>query len=114
MERSRREVSEHVTVNMKHEVKLLPVTESVQKKTPLNEKERKKINKSGIGELNVFYFSNVQITGKEVPHNPSWPLPLQAYVVVHFLLVLRVYHDLFENKMVSTEIRKEGGPRLHS
>lgn len=25
---------------------------------PLTEKERKKINKSGIGELNMFYFSN--------------------------------------------------------
>lgn len=88
--------------------------ESVQKMALLTEKERKKINKSGIGELNMFYFSNVQITGKEVPYNPSWPLPLQAYVVVHFLLVLRVYHDLFENKMVSIEIRKEGGPGLLS
>lgn len=42
----------------------------------------------------------MQVTGQEVPHDPSWPLPLQLYVVIHFLLALGTYHDLFENKMV--------------
>lgn len=50
----------------------------------------------------------MQVTGKEVPHDPSWPLPLQVYVVIHFLLVLRTYHDLFENKTVRIcHIRKD-------
>lgn len=43
---------------------------------------------------------HVQVTGEEVPHNPSWSFPLQAYVVVHFLLVLGTYDDLFEHKAV--------------
>uniref|UniRef100_A0A671UM05 Alkylglycerol monooxygenase n=1 Tax=Sparus aurata TaxID=8175 RepID=A0A671UM05_SPAAU len=38
--------------------------------------------------------NNPKVTGKEVPHDPSWPLHLQVYVVVHFLLVLAVYHDM--------------------
>lgn len=42
----------------------------------------------------------MQVTGKEVPHDPSWSLALQVYVLIHFLLVLRTYHDLFENRMV--------------
>lgn len=42
----------------------------------------------------------MQLTGKEVPHNPSWPLPLQLYVVAHFLLVVHMYHNLFEDKAV--------------
>lgn len=42
----------------------------------------------------------MQLTGKEVPHNPSWPLPLQLYVVAHFLLVVQMYHNLFEDKAV--------------
>lgn len=42
----------------------------------------------------------MQVTGQEVPRNPSWSLPLQVYVVIHFLLVLWIYHELFENKMV--------------
>ncbi|XP_056299810.1 alkylglycerol monooxygenase isoform X1 [Pseudoliparis swirei] len=46
---------------------------------------------------------NPQVTGQEVPHGPSWPLPLQAYVVVHFLLALGTYHDLFENKMTLSQ-----------
>lgn len=45
-------------------------------------------------------FSHMQLTGKEVPHNPSWPLPLQLYVVAHFLLVIQMYHNLFEDKAV--------------
>uniref|UniRef100_A0A672FX73 Transmembrane protein 195 n=1 Tax=Salarias fasciatus TaxID=181472 RepID=A0A672FX73_SALFA len=36
---------------------------------------------------------NPKVTGKEVPHDPSWTLPLQVYVVVHFLLVLKTYHE---------------------
>lgn len=47
----------------------------------------------------MFLF-HVQVTGEEVPHEPSWLLPLQVYVVLNFLLVLRTYHDVFENKMV--------------
>uniref|UniRef100_A0A7N8WPC8 Alkylglycerol monooxygenase n=1 Tax=Mastacembelus armatus TaxID=205130 RepID=A0A7N8WPC8_9TELE len=43
-----------------------------------------------------------KVTGQEVPHEPSWSLPLQVYVVLHFLLLLGTYHDLFENKMVRT------------
>lgn len=54
---------------------------------------------SGFGELNMFIFHS-QVTGKEVPHNPSWSLPVQIYAVIHFLLVLKTYQDLFENKMV--------------
>uniref|UniRef100_A0A8C4DGW6 Alkylglycerol monooxygenase n=1 Tax=Dicentrarchus labrax TaxID=13489 RepID=A0A8C4DGW6_DICLA len=50
------------------------------------------------------HIDNPKVTGQEVPHSPSWSLPLQVYVVIHFLLVLRTYHDLFENKMV--RIRK--------
>uniref|UniRef100_A0A672Z1R5 Transmembrane protein 195 n=1 Tax=Sphaeramia orbicularis TaxID=375764 RepID=A0A672Z1R5_9TELE len=38
---------------------------------------------------------NPKVTGKEVPYDPSWPLPLQVYVVLHFLLVLWAYHDLW-------------------
>lgn len=48
--------------------------------------------------------ANPKVTGKEVPRDPSWPLPLQVYVVVHFLLVLRTYHDLFENKMMLSQL----------
>ncbi|KAG7216448.1 hypothetical protein INR49_001934, partial [Caranx melampygus] len=48
--------------------------------------------------INTFEILYVQVTGKEVPHDPSWSLPLQVYVVLHFLLVLRSYHDLFEDK----------------
>lgn len=44
------------------------------------------------------------MTGKELPHNPSWPMSMQLYVVLHFLLVLRMYHDLFENKAVCVNL----------
>lgn len=49
----------------------------------------------------------MQVTGEEVPHDPSWPLHLQVYVVVHFLLVLAIYHDVFERKMVRIRHVKE-------
>ncbi|KAM7382948.1 hypothetical protein PAMP_002641 [Pampus punctatissimus] len=56
--------------------------------------------KSRLGD----HSKNPKITGKEVPHNPSWSLPLQVYVVLHFLLVLRTYHDVFENKMMLSQL----------
>ncbi|XP_035463902.1 alkylglycerol monooxygenase isoform X6 [Scophthalmus maximus] len=54
--------------------------------------------------IKTFEILYVQVTGKEVPHDPSWPLPLQVYVVIHFLLVLQIYHDLFENKMMLSQL----------
>uniref|UniRef100_A0A8C4DFS8 Alkylglycerol monooxygenase n=1 Tax=Dicentrarchus labrax TaxID=13489 RepID=A0A8C4DFS8_DICLA len=50
------------------------------------------------------HIDNPKVTGQEVPHSPSWSLPLQVYVVIHFLLVLRTYHDLFENKMMLSQL----------
>ncbi|KAI9999863.1 hypothetical protein NQD34_011706 [Periophthalmus magnuspinnatus] len=47
---------------------------------------------------------NPKVTGKEVPYNPRWALPLQLYVVLHFFLVLKAYHDLFQNKMMLSQI----------
>lgn len=47
---------------------------------------------------------NPKVTGKEVPHNPSWSLPVQIYAVIHFLLVLKTYQDLFENKMILSQL----------
>ncbi|XP_029958581.1 alkylglycerol monooxygenase [Salarias fasciatus] len=47
---------------------------------------------------------NPKVTGKEVPHDPSWTLPLQVYVVVHFLLVLKTYHEVFENKEMLSQL----------
>lgn len=49
-------------------------------------------------------FFHVQVTGKELPHNPSWPTSLQLYVVLHFLLVLGMYHNLFENKVLCVRL----------
>ncbi|XP_044216193.1 alkylglycerol monooxygenase isoform X2 [Thunnus albacares] len=45
-----------------------------------------------------------KVTGKEVAYDPSWPLHLQVYVVLHFLLVLRTYDVLFENKMMLSQL----------
>ncbi|XP_040899307.1 alkylglycerol monooxygenase [Toxotes jaculatrix] len=59
-----------------------------------------KPGKSRLGD----HKDNPKVTGKEVPHEPSWSLPLQVYVVIHFLLVLRTYHDLFENKMILSQL----------
>ncbi|XP_028985544.1 alkylglycerol monooxygenase isoform X2 [Betta splendens] len=50
------------------------------------------------------YENNPKVTGKEVPHYPIWPLHLQVYVVIHFLLVLFIYHDLFEHKMMLSQL----------
>nr|XP_057910009.1 alkylglycerol monooxygenase [Doryrhamphus excisus] len=44
-----------------------------------------------------------EVTGEEVPHDPSCSLPLQVYVVTHFLLVLHTYHHLFENQAMLTQ-----------
>uniref|UniRef100_A0A3P9KPC3 Alkylglycerol monooxygenase n=1 Tax=Oryzias latipes TaxID=8090 RepID=A0A3P9KPC3_ORYLA len=49
------------------------------------------------------HVDNPKVTGREVPHRPSWSLPLQAYVAVHFLLVLWTYHELFQNKMMLSQ-----------
>uniref|UniRef100_A0A8C6U458 Transmembrane protein 195 n=1 Tax=Neogobius melanostomus TaxID=47308 RepID=A0A8C6U458_9GOBI len=46
------------------------------------------------------HVDNPKVTGTELPHDPSWTLPLQLYAVLHFLLVLKAYHDLFEHKTV--------------
>ncbi|XP_029307662.1 alkylglycerol monooxygenase [Cottoperca gobio] len=56
--------------------------------------------KSRLGD----HLENPKVTGQEVPHDPSWSLPLQLYVVVHFLLVLGTYNDLFENKMMLSQL----------
>ncbi|XP_029360945.1 alkylglycerol monooxygenase [Echeneis naucrates] len=50
------------------------------------------------------HLNNPKVTGKEVPHNPSWSPLLQVYVVLHFLLVLQTYHDLLENKMMLSQL----------
>ncbi|MGH0127832.1 UNVERIFIED_CONTAM: hypothetical protein FKN15_042899 [Acipenser sinensis] len=39
-----------------------------------------------------------EITGKEVPHNPSIPVALQAYVMLQFLLMLGIYQEMFASK----------------
>ncbi|KAM3872984.1 alkylglycerol monooxygenase [Diretmus argenteus] len=43
------------------------------------------------------------VTGEEVPQDARWPLPLQVYVVIHFLLVLVLYQDVFEHKTMLTQ-----------
>ncbi|XP_062421538.1 alkylglycerol monooxygenase [Pungitius pungitius] len=50
------------------------------------------------------HVDNPQVTGQEVPRDPSWPLPLQLYVVAHFLLALGTYHHLFENTTVLSQL----------
>ncbi|XP_024114373.1 alkylglycerol monooxygenase [Oryzias melastigma] len=50
------------------------------------------------------HVDNPKVTGREVPHDPSWSLPLQAYAAVHFLLVLWTYHELFQNKMMLSQL----------
>ncbi|XP_049439296.1 alkylglycerol monooxygenase [Epinephelus fuscoguttatus] len=63
-----------------------------------------KPGKSRLGD----HEDNPKVTGQEVPHDPSWTLPLQVYVVIHFLLVLGIYHDLFENKMTLSQLTMLG------
>ncbi|XP_031135396.1 alkylglycerol monooxygenase [Sander lucioperca] len=50
------------------------------------------------------HVDNPKVTGQEVPHDPSWSPPLQVYVVTHFLLALGTYHDLFQNKMMLSQL----------
>ncbi|XP_051921843.1 alkylglycerol monooxygenase [Hippocampus zosterae] len=45
-----------------------------------------------------------KLTGEEKPHDPSCSLPVQVYVVTHFLLVLHTYHELFENQATLTQL----------
>ncbi|KAK7886564.1 hypothetical protein WMY93_026185 [Mugilogobius chulae] len=54
------------------------------------------------------HVDNPKVTGKEKPYNPSWALTLQLYVVLHFLLVLKAYHDLFEHKMMLSQVTMLG------
>ncbi|XP_074509024.1 alkylglycerol monooxygenase [Sebastes fasciatus] len=63
-----------------------------------------KPGKSWLGD----YVDNPKVTGQEVPHDPSWTLPLQVYMVVHFLMALGTYHDMFENKMVLSQFTMLG------
>lgn len=49
------------------------------------------------------HVDNPVVTGKEIPHPPGWSFPQQVYVVLHFLLVLWAYHDLFENKTILSQ-----------
>ncbi|XP_056142755.1 alkylglycerol monooxygenase [Lampris incognitus] len=44
-----------------------------------------------------------QVTGEEVPHDPSWPMASRVYVVVHFLLVLGLYHHVFESQSMLSQ-----------
>ncbi|XP_078108296.1 alkylglycerol monooxygenase isoform X3 [Sander vitreus] len=50
------------------------------------------------------HVDNPKVTGQEVPHDPSWSPPLQVYVFIHFLLALGTYHDLFQNKMMLSQL----------
>ncbi|TWW79991.1 alkylglycerol monooxygenase [Takifugu flavidus] len=47
---------------------------------------------------------NPQITGKEEPHVPSLSLTVKCYVVTHFLLVVWIYHYLFQYKMMMSQL----------
>lgn len=43
------------------------------------------------------------IKGDEVPHNPKWSTALQAYIQLHFMLVLGLYHNLFSMQYVLSQ-----------
>lgn len=49
------------------------------------------------------HVDNPKVTGKELPYSPVWPLPMQLYVVLHFLLVLKCYHEVFANKAILSQ-----------
>ncbi|XP_072316259.1 alkylglycerol monooxygenase [Eucyclogobius newberryi] len=59
-----------------------------------------KPGKSRLGD----HVGNPKVTGKEVPYEANWALPLQLYVMLHFLLVLKAYHDLFDSKTMLSQI----------
>uniref|UniRef100_A0A674B3X3 Alkylglycerol monooxygenase n=1 Tax=Salmo trutta TaxID=8032 RepID=A0A674B3X3_SALTR len=44
------------------------------------------------------------VTGEELPFNPSWPLALQVYVCIHGLMLLCVYQDLFESRLMLSQL----------
>ncbi|XP_046899119.1 alkylglycerol monooxygenase isoform X1 [Hypomesus transpacificus] len=44
------------------------------------------------------------VTGQEMPHDPSWPVPRQVYVCMQFLLVLWVYHNVFATKLMLSQL----------
>ncbi|KAF3839615.1 hypothetical protein F7725_018332 [Dissostichus mawsoni] len=44
------------------------------------------------------HLDNPKVTGQEVPHDPSWSLPLQMYVIIHFLLALGTYQDCLKTR----------------
>ncbi|XP_042595766.1 alkylglycerol monooxygenase isoform X2 [Cyprinus carpio] len=45
-----------------------------------------------------------QITGEEMPHNPTWSPAMQAYVLVQFFLLLDVYNNLLMDQMILSEM----------
>ncbi|XP_010786718.1 alkylglycerol monooxygenase isoform X2 [Notothenia coriiceps] len=54
------------------------------------------------------HLDNPKLTGQEVPHYPNWSLPLQMYVIIHFLLALGTYQDVFDNKMTLSQFNMLG------
>ncbi|KAJ8354509.1 hypothetical protein SKAU_G00220760 [Synaphobranchus kaupii] len=44
-----------------------------------------------------------KVTPNEAPYNPTWPLVLQAYVSLHFLLLLTVYTDVMAVKLILSQ-----------
>ncbi|XP_051791676.1 alkylglycerol monooxygenase isoform X2 [Erpetoichthys calabaricus] len=44
-----------------------------------------------------------EITGKEVLYNPALPASMQAYALMHFLLIVGIYHEMFASKAVLSE-----------
>ncbi|XP_071239026.1 alkylglycerol monooxygenase-like isoform X2 [Salvelinus alpinus] len=45
-----------------------------------------------------------EVTGEELPYNPSWPLALKVYVCIHGLMLLGVYQDLFESRLMLSQL----------
>uniref|UniRef100_A0A671N7N8 Alkylglycerol monooxygenase n=1 Tax=Sinocyclocheilus anshuiensis TaxID=1608454 RepID=A0A671N7N8_9TELE len=45
-----------------------------------------------------------QITGEEMPHDPTWSPAMQAYVLVQFLLLLDVYNNLLKDQTILSEM----------
>ncbi|XP_029482079.1 alkylglycerol monooxygenase isoform X2 [Oncorhynchus nerka] len=45
-----------------------------------------------------------EVTGEELPFNPSWPLALKVYVCIHGLMLLGVYQDLFESRLMLSQL----------
>jgi len=45
-----------------------------------------------------------KVTGKEIPYEVNWPVTLQIYVVMHFFMVLGLWHDVFESKAMLSPV----------